>query len=188
MSVCLLAVALLGGEVAPAAYVASRGSAMHEGPLGYLPTEQQPGNIIDQGLDRHLKLISLSDILDDPTNNEESAEVYPTLQRIGRQEGFTVKVVTASPTVWIRDDFLALSNGTWLAPSSDADVMITRSLPSPGTFRPSASAGRCEIDTIPTSRAPLERAWPRSWRRVRQVRSANSIAASSAFGNACSQV
>ena len=66
---------------------------------------------------------------------------------------------------------------------------ITRS-PSqwPGTFRPSASAGRCEIDTIPTIRAPLERARPRGWRRVWPVRSAISIAASSPFGNAYSQV
>ena len=95
---------------------------MREGPLGFLHTEQQPGSIINEGLDRHLKLISISDILDDPTNNEESAEVYPTLQRIGRQEGFTVKVVEASPTVWIRDDFLGLSNDTLLAPSSDPDV------------------------------------------------------------------
>jgi len=95
---------------------------MHGGPLGYLSTEQRPGSVINEGLDRHLKLISLSDILDDPTNNEVSAEVYPTLQRIGRQEGFTVKVVEGSPTVWIRDDFLRLSNGTLLAPSSDPDV------------------------------------------------------------------
>ena len=122
LSLFLLAVALSEGVFAPLAYPASRRSTMHGSPLGYLYTGQQPGSVINEGLDRHLKTVSVSDILDDPTNNEESAEVYPALQRIGRQEGFTVKVAEASPTVWIRDDFLALSNGTLLAPSSDPHV------------------------------------------------------------------
>ena len=54
----------------------------------------------------------------------------------------------------------------------------------PGTLRPAASAGRCEIDVIPTIRAPFDRARPRGCRRVRPVRSAISISASSPFGRA----
>ena len=85
-------------------------------------TDWESGSVISEGIDRHLKTVLVSDILDSPTNNEESAEVYPTLQRIGRQEGFTVKVVEASPSVWIRDDFLTLSNGILLAPSQNPHV------------------------------------------------------------------
>ena len=118
----LLAIAVSEAGFAPVVHSASRRSTMYRSPLGYPSTEQQSVSVINEGVDRHLKTISVSDILDDPTNNEESAEVYPTLQRIGRQEGFTIKVVEASPTVWIRDDFLALSNGILLAPSSDSQV------------------------------------------------------------------
>ena len=79
-------------------------------------------SVISEGIGRHLTTILVSDILDDPTNNEESAEVYPALQRIGRLEGFTIKVVEATPSVWIRDDFLTLSDGTLLAPSQNPHV------------------------------------------------------------------
>ena len=122
LSLSLLAVVLLEVGFAPLVNAASRRSTMYNSPPGHLYPGQQPGSVINEGLDRYLKTISVSDILDDPSNNEGSAEVYPTLRRIGRQEGFTVKVVEASPTIWIRDDFLALSNGTLLAPSSDPDV------------------------------------------------------------------
>lgn len=118
----LLAIAVLEGGFAPIVHAASRRSTMYRSPLGYPFTKQRSGSVINEGVDRHIKTISVSDILDDPTNNEESAEVYPTLQRIGRQEGFAIKVVEGSPTIWIRDDFLALSNGILLAPSSDPHV------------------------------------------------------------------
>lgn len=118
----LLAIAVMEGGFAPVVHAASRRATMYRSPLGYSFTKQQSGSVINEGVDRHIKTISVSDILDDPTNNEESAEVYPALQRIGRQEGFTIKVVEASPTVWIRDDFLALSNGILLAPSSDPHI------------------------------------------------------------------
>jgi len=90
--------------------------------LGTSNAERQSASVISEGIDRHLKTIMISDVLDDPTNYEQSAEVYPALQRIGRQEGFTIKVVEASPSVWIRDDFLTLTNGALLAPSQNPHV------------------------------------------------------------------
>ena len=122
LSLSLLAVAVLEGGFVPVVHAASRRSALYRSSPRHAYTEQQSGSVINEGLDRHLKTVSVSDVLDDPTNTEESAEVYPTLQRIGRQEGFTIKVVKASPTIWIRDDFLAMSNGVLLAPSSDSHV------------------------------------------------------------------
>ena len=117
----LLVVAALGGRAAPAASTASGHSVIYRS-LGAPSTERQSESIISEGIDRHVKVILISDTLDDPTTNEESAEVYPTLQRIGRREGFTIKIVESSPSDWIRDDFLTLSNGTLLAPSQDPHV------------------------------------------------------------------
>jgi hypothetical protein len=90
--------------------------------LGTPNAGRQPGSVINEGINRHLKTILISDLLDDPTTNEQSAEAYPALQRIGRQEGFTIKIVEAAPSVWIRDDFLTLSNGILLAPSQNSHV------------------------------------------------------------------
>ena len=117
----LLVVTALGGCSAPVASPASEHFMLYRS-LGTPNAERQPVSAISEGIDRHLKTILISDILDDPTNNEVSAEVYPMLQRIGREEGFTIKVVEASPSVWIRDDFLTLANGTLLAPSQNPDV------------------------------------------------------------------
>jgi len=117
----LLVVTALGGCSAPVASTASGPYVMRHS-LGTPSTEWQSGSVISEGIDRHLKTILISDLLDDPTTNEQSAEVYPALQRIGRQEGFTIKVVEESPSVWIRDDFLTLSNGILLAPSQNPHV------------------------------------------------------------------
>jgi eukaryotic-like serine/threonine-protein kinase len=116
-----LLVVAAGGCSAPVASTASVHFVRYQS-IGTPRTEPQSGSVISEGIDRHLKTILISDIVDDPTNNEESAEVYPALQRIGRQEGFTIKVVEASPSVWIRDDFLALSDGALLAPSQNPHV------------------------------------------------------------------
>src|ERR1700733_11517213 len=116
----LVATALVGCS-APVAPTASGHFVMYRS-LGTSNTERQSASVISEGIDMHLKTVLISDVLDDPTNYEQSAEVYPALQRIGRQEGFTIKVVEASPSVWIRDDFLTLSNGVLLAPSQDPHV------------------------------------------------------------------
>jgi hypothetical protein len=121
LSPFLLVVIALGGCSAPVASTATGHFVVYRS-FGSPSTERQSGSVINEGIDRHLKTILISDLLDDPTTNEVSTEVYPTLQRIGRQEGFTVKVVEASPSVWIRDDFLTLTNGTLLAPSQNPHV------------------------------------------------------------------
>jgi hypothetical protein len=121
LSPVLLVVTVLAGCSVPAASTAS-GHFVGYHSLRAPGTERQPGSVISEGIDRVIKTILISDVLDDPTNNEQSAEVYPTLQRIGRQEGFSVKVVQGSPSVWIRDDFLTLSDGALLAPSQNPDV------------------------------------------------------------------
>jgi hypothetical protein len=117
----LLVVTALGGCSAPVAFTDSGPLAVHYS-LGTPSTGRLSGSVISEGIDRHVKTILISDLLDDPTTNEQSAEVYPALQRIGRREGFTVKVVEASPSVWIRDDFLTLTNGVLLAPSQNPDI------------------------------------------------------------------
>ena len=122
LSPFLLATTTLGGCSAPIAPTAS-GYFVAYHSLGLPNTGRQPESVISDGIDRHLKTVFISDILDDPTNNEDSAEVYPTLQRIARQEGFTIKVVEGSPSVWIRDDFVALSDGVLLAPSQNPHFM-----------------------------------------------------------------
>src|SRR5579863_9258653 len=104
LSAFLLVVAVAEGCSAPLAATASARFARYQ-PVGTPGTERLSASVISEGIERHLKTVLISDILDDPTNNEESAEAYPALQRIGRQEGFTIKVVEASPSVWIRDDF-----------------------------------------------------------------------------------
>jgi hypothetical protein len=57
-------------------------------------------------------------------------------------------------------------------------------LPVPGHLAAIGPVGRCEIDVIPTIRAPLERDRPRGWRRVRPVRRDLQLP----FGSAYSQV
>src|SRR3984957_5729331 len=121
LSPFLLVVTALDGCSAPAASTASGHFVMYHS-HGTPDTAGQSGSVISEGIERHIKTILISDLLDDPTTNEQSAEVYPTLQRIGRQEGFTIKVVEASPSVWIRDDFLTLTNGALLAPSQNPHV------------------------------------------------------------------
>ena len=118
MSPFLLVMAALGGysvPVAPTAY----GHLVAYRSAGTANTARQPVSVISDGIDRHLKTVFISDVLDDPTNNENSAEVYPALQPIASREGFTIKIVEGSPTVWIRDDFVTLSDGALLAPSQD---------------------------------------------------------------------
>lgn len=118
LSPVLLVMTALGGCSASFAPTAS-GHLMMYRSLGAPNTRRQPASVISEGIERHLKTVFISDVLDDPTNSETSAEVYPALQQIGREEGFTVKVAEGSPTVWIRDDFLALSDGVFLAPSQN---------------------------------------------------------------------
>src|ERR1700743_410436 len=121
LSPFLLVVAARGGCAAPAASTASGHLVIYR-PLGASSTERQSESIISEGIDRHVKVILISDTLDDPAPNEESAEVYPALQRIGSREGFTIKIVESSPSDWTRDAFLTLSNGILLAPSQDPHV------------------------------------------------------------------
>lgn len=121
LSPFLLVMTALGGISASVAPTASAHLMMYRYP-GTSHTGRQSASVISEGIERHLKTVFVSDVLDDPTNSENSAEVYPTLQRIGRQEGFTVKVVEGAPTVWIRDDFLALSDGVFLAPSQNRHI------------------------------------------------------------------
>ena len=70
LSLFLLAIAVLEGGIAPVVHAASRRSTMYRSPLGYPLTKQQLASVINEGADRHIKTISVSDILDDPTNNE----------------------------------------------------------------------------------------------------------------------
>src|SRR3984957_3234680 len=121
LSPFLLVVTALDGCSAPAASTASGHFVMYHS-HGTPDTAGQSGSVISEGIDRRLKTILISDLLDDPTTNEQSAEAYPALQRIGRQEGFTIKIVEAAASVWIRDDFLTLSNGILLAPSQNSHV------------------------------------------------------------------
>jgi hypothetical protein len=121
LSPLLLFMAALGGCSAPAASTASGHFLAYHSPSAH-DAGQQPDSVISDGFNRHLKTVYISDVLDDPTNSEDSAEVYPALQSIARQVGFTIKIVTGSPTVWIRDDFVALSDGVLLAPSQSSHI------------------------------------------------------------------
>jgi hypothetical protein len=112
----------LGGCSVPVAPTAS-GHLLTYHSLGTSLTGGKPESVISDGIDRHLKTVFISDVLDDPTNNEDSAEVYPSLQQIARREGFTIKVAAGSPSVWIRDDFVTLSDGVMLAPSQNSHFM-----------------------------------------------------------------
>lgn len=121
LSPFLLIMTALGGFSASVAPAASAHPMMYR-PVDPARTRRpHSASAISDGIQRHLKTVFVTDILDDPTNNENSAEVYPALQQIGRQEGFTVKVVAGSPSVWIRDDFVSLSDGVFLAPSQNRD-------------------------------------------------------------------
>jgi len=76
-------------------------------------------SIIDQSTDRHLVKVYVNDRI----SAYDSGNIIPTMSRIGEQKDFAISRLSQAPSIWIRDDFLVLSNGAFLAPSSNPRVL-----------------------------------------------------------------